>query len=104
MLLNRKKLCDSVRRMSFPLLIFNEQRIMEAIVRKNPKLWMVTIYLLLVAAFVHARPGVAFGKDGQVRPFGTGRRDATVFPLWWWVLGIAVVSYLAVVYILGYSL
>jgi hypothetical protein len=77
---------------------------MEAIVRKNPQLWMLTIYLFLIAAFLHVRPAVAFGKDGQVRPFGTGQKDATVFPLWWWVLAFAVISYLAVVYYLGYSL
>jgi hypothetical protein len=77
---------------------------MEAIVRKNPQLWMLTIYLFLIAAFLHVKPAVAFGKDGQIRPFGTGQRDATVFPLWWWTLAFAVVSYLAVVYYLDYSL
>jgi hypothetical protein len=77
---------------------------MEAIVRKHPKLWMVTIYLILVSVFVHVQPPVAFGKDGQIRPFGTGKKDATVFPLWWWVFVLAVVSYLAVVYLLGYSI
>ena len=76
---------------------------MEAILRKHPRLWMVTLYLLLVAAFLYARPGVAFGKDGQIRPFGTSR-EGTVFPVWWWVFVLAVVSYLAVVYLLNYSL
>jgi hypothetical protein len=77
---------------------------MEAILRKHPRLWMITLYLLLVAAFLHARPGVAFGKDGQIRPFGTAQKDSTVFPLWWWVFVLAVVSYLAVVWALRYSL
>lgn len=89
---------------SFSSLIFGYERIMEATIRKNPKLWMVTTYLLLVAAFLYARPAVAFGKDGQIRPFGTGQKDSTVFPLWWWVFVLAVVSYLAVVWILNYSL
>ena len=77
---------------------------MEATIRKNPKLWMVTVYLLLVAAFLYVRPAVAFGKDGQIRPFGTGQKDSTVFPLWWWVFVLAVVSYFSVVWVLGYSL
>ena len=77
---------------------------MEAIIRKQPRMTMVTIYLLLVAAFLYVRPGVAFGKDGRIRPFGTGQKDATIFPLWWWTLAFAVVSYLAVVYYLDYSL
>lgn len=76
---------------------------MEATIRKNPKLWMITIYLFLMAAFVHARPGVAFGREGQIRPFGVGKKDATVFPLWWWVFVLAAVSYLAVIALLRYS-
>ena len=67
-------------------------------------MWMITIYLFLIAAFISARPAVAFGKDGQIRPFGTGRKDSTVFPLWWWVFVLAVVSYLAVAAALRYSL
>ena len=77
---------------------------METIVRKNPRMWMVTIYLLLVAAFLYVRPAVAFGRDGRIRPFGTGQKDSTVFPLWWWVFVLAAVSYLAVVWTLRYSL
>jgi hypothetical protein len=67
-------------------------------------MWAVTIYLLLVAAFLYVRPAVAFGQDGRIRPFGTGQKDSTVFPLWWWVFVLAAVSYLAVVWILRYSL
>jgi hypothetical protein len=89
---------------SFSSLIFGYERIMEATIRRNPRLWMVTIYLLLVAAFLYLRPAVAFGKDGQIRPFGTGQKDSTVFPLWWWVFVLAVVSYLTVVWFLNYSL
>ena len=77
---------------------------MEAIVRKNPKMWMLTIYLFVVSAFLYLRPSVAFDQDGNPRPFGTGNRKATVFPVWWWMFVMAVTSYLSVVYYLGYSL
>ena len=77
---------------------------METVVRKHPKLWMVVIYLFLVSAFLYVRPGVAFDQDGSPRPFGTGGKHATVFPLWYWVFAMAVVSYLAVVWVLDYSL
>ena len=76
----------------------------EAMFRKNPKLWMIAIYLFLVAGFLYLRPAVAFGQDGRIRPFGTARKDATVFPVWLWMFVFAVVSYLAVVYSLDYSL
>ena len=77
--------------------------IMEDVVRKNPKLWMVAIYLFMVAIFLYVKPGLAFGKDGNIRPFGVGKKDSTVFPLWVWMLGFAVASYLSVVYILDFD-
>jgi quinol-cytochrome oxidoreductase complex cytochrome b subunit len=78
--------------------------IMEAILRKNPKLWMVAIYLFLVAGFLYLKPAVAFGENGRIRPFGVGKRESTVFPVWFWMFVFAVVSYVSVVYILKFSL
>jgi hypothetical protein len=77
---------------------------MEATVRKNPKLWMLVIYLFLVAGFLYIRPAIAFGNQGRVRPFGVKKKECTVFPVWWWMFAFAVVSYISVVYILDYSL
>lgn len=78
--------------------------IMEAILRKNPKLWMIAIYLFLVAGFLYIKPSVAFGEQGRIRPFGVGKRESTVFPVWFWMFTFAVMSYLGVVYVLDYSL
>jgi quinol-cytochrome oxidoreductase complex cytochrome b subunit len=78
--------------------------IMEAILRKNPKLWMVAIYLFLVAGFLYLKPAVAFGENGRIRPFGVGKRESTVFPVWFWMFVFAVVSYFSVVYVLKFSL
>lgn len=61
----------------------------------DPRVWMVTIYLFMVSALVYFKPPLIF--DGQrVREFGSETRDATVFPLWWWIFILAVVSYLVV--------
>jgi hypothetical protein len=77
---------------------------MEAVLRKNPKLWMLVIYLFLVAGFLYMRPSVAFGQEGRIRPFGVSNKESTVFPVWWWMFLFAVVSYMSVVYSLDYSL
>jgi hypothetical protein len=77
---------------------------LEQIVRKQSKLWMVAIYLFLVAGFLYVKPSVAFGQQGRIRPFGTGKKESTVFPVWWWMFAFAVASYMSVVYILNYSL
>jgi hypothetical protein len=60
---------------------------------KDVRVFMVTVYLFLMAAFLYAQPEIAFGREGRIRPFGTQDKDATVFPVWWWVFIIAVVSY-----------
>lgn len=74
------------------------------VIQKNPKLWMLVIYLFLVAAFLYFKPGVAFGMEGRIRPFGTTDQDTTVFPLWWWIFIFAVVSYLSVVWLLDFKM
>ena len=65
-------------------------------IRKQPKLWMVTIYLFAVSALLMWKPRLAFDEEGRIRPFGTGKKTATVFPLWVWIMGLAVASYLVV--------
>ena len=70
---------------------------MEPIFRENHRLWMITIYLVLVAAFLYIRPSVAFGEKGRIRPFGTSR-ESTVFPLWWWIFILAVAAYCITVF------
>lgn len=77
---------------------------MEAVIRKNPKLWAVAFYLFLVAGFLYIKPAVAFGEEGRIRPFGTGKKESTIFPVWWWMFVFAIVSYFGVIYMLDYSL
>lgn len=55
---------------------------------------MVTIYLFLMAAFLYVQPDIAFGREGRIRPFGVTEKEATIFPVWWWVFVIAVVAYM----------
>ena len=61
---------------------------------KDTRLFMVTIYLFLMAAFLYVQPDIAFGREGRIRPFGVTEKEATIFPVWWWVFVIAVVAYM----------
>jgi hypothetical protein len=65
-------------------------------------MWMVTIYLFLMAAFLYLKPSIAFGREGRIRPFGTQDREATIFPLWWWTFVLAAVSYMITVYLANF--
>lgn len=60
---------------------------------------MVTVYLFLMAAFLYVQPDIAFGREGRIRPFGTQEKEATIFPVWWWVFVIAVVAYMVTFFI-----
>lgn len=66
------------------------------------RVWMVTIYLFLMAAFLYVKPNIAFGREGRIRPFGTQDKEATVFPLWWWIFVLAVVAYGTTLAIMGW--
>lgn len=77
---------------------------MEETIRKNPRLWMVIVYFVLVAVFLYLKPSIAFGMEGRIRPFGVSNKEATVFPMWWWMFAFSVISYMSVVYMLNYSL
>jgi len=68
------------------------------------RVWMVTLYLFLIAAFLYVKPTIAFGREGRIRPFGTQDKDATVFPLWWWVFVLAVVAYALTLVILKWRI
>lgn len=65
-------------------------------VKHSPKLWMVTIYLFLVSGLLYIKPSLAFDAEGNIRPFGTQKKVSTIFPLWLWIIGLAVLSYLSV--------
>jgi hypothetical protein len=67
-------------------------------------MWMVTIYLFLMAAFLYLKPSIAFGREGRIRPFGTQDREATVFPLWWWTFVIAAGSYMITIYLANFKI
>lgn len=69
---------------------------MGTMIAENPKLWMITLYLCMVAGFLVWKPGIAFTPDGRIRPFGTSKKESTVFPVWWWMFIFAVVAYAGV--------
>jgi len=60
---------------------------------------MVSIFLFLMAAFLYIKPTVAFGREGRIRPFGATEKEATVFPVWWWVFIISGVAYCMTIYL-----
>lgn len=66
---------------------------------KDIRILMVTTYLFLMAALLYVQPNFVFGREGRIRPFGVTEKEATIFPLWYMVFVIAVVSYMITFFI-----
>lgn len=76
---------------------------METEIRNNFKLWLITSYFLLTAAFLYVKPSMAFGEEGRIRPFGVGDKQKTIFPLWWCMFAIAVVAYVLCLFLVKFK-
>jgi len=53
------------------------------------------IFLVFYGLLVYWRPVAVFDNQGNMRPFGIGRTETTVIPLWMCVMMLAVLSYAA---------
>lgn len=59
---------------------------------------------IFVCAFyvVHRwKPFIIYNNKGQFRPFGVGQQETTILPIWLATMYLAILSYLAVIWILG---
>jgi hypothetical protein len=63
----------------------------------SPVVTAIGIYLILVSIFWSIKPGIAFTPDGSVRPFGSSNGNMTLFPVWYWMMIFAIISYLIVI-------
>lgn len=69
---------------------------MENLIRKNPMLWTISLFLFMFAAFLYLKPAITFGPKGRIKPFGVSKKGCTVFPLWWWTFVMAVLARLTI--------
>ena len=53
----------------------------------------VSVFLVLYGMLVYWRPAAVFDAQGNMRPFGVGRPNTTVVPLWMCVMMLAILSY-----------
>jgi hypothetical protein len=60
----------------------------------------IILFLCLFAIFHVVKPAFAYQENGAYRPFGIGYRHKTVIPIWIVSIIIAIVSYLAILWVL----
>jgi len=69
-------------------------------IKKNNISTTIIIFLIIFVLFIYIKPHFMFNKNGVLRNFGLGKSNGTIVPIWLFVIIIAIISYLAVLYYL----
>lgn len=69
-------------------------------VRNNRLIVAISLFIIMFSFIHFSKPGMIYNEEGGFRPFGVGYRHKTVFPIWIIAIVLAILSYLAVQYIL----
>ena len=66
---------------------------------KNLSLVSIIIFLILFTLVVIFKPKVMFDKNNIPKIFGLGYKNKTIIPIWLFIIIIAILSYLLVLYL-----
>ncbi len=58
----------------------------------------IIIFIIIFVIFTLLKPSFLFTKNGTIRNFGLGKRNATILPIWLFVIIIAIFAYLFILY------
>ena len=75
----------------------------KSFVRVNKTSIAIVIFLVIFACIHTAKPAIFYTADGGFREFGVGYKQKTVVPIWIAAIFLAILSYLAVMYVLIYT-
>lgn len=69
------------------------------ILKKNVLVYSVFLFLIMfyILAFI-VKPAFLYNDDGSIKQFGLGFHQKTIIPFWLMTIGIAIISYLSVLY------
>ena len=71
-------------------------------VRRNIVSFAIILFVLVYILIITHKPSFLYNRDGSLRSFGVGYKNKTVIPMWFAVIGLAIISYLTVHYYLLY--
>lgn len=72
----------------------------KSFVKKNDIATSIIIFLAIFIIFAYIKPHFLYAKDGSLRTFGLGKSNCTIFPIWLFVIIVAILSYLLVLHYL----
>lgn len=71
-------------------------------IRKHLVSFATLLFVGMYILILKMRPGFLYNADGTLRTFGVGYKHKTVIPVWLMAIGLAIISYLAILYYLVY--
>lgn len=75
----------------------------QKLIIQNIKSISLLIYVVFFTLLILNKPIFLFNEDGSVKEFGLNNINKTVLPLWLIIIGIAILSYMCVLYYLAYG-
>jgi len=75
----------------------------QKLIIQNIKSISLLIYVVFFILLILNKPIFLFNGDGSVKEFGLNNINKTVLPLWLIIIGIAILSYMGVLYYLAYG-
>ena len=72
----------------------------KSFIKKNSISTAIMIFLVIYIIFACLKPHFLYAKDGSLRTFGLGKSNSTIFPIWLFVIILAIISYLLVLHYL----
>jgi hypothetical protein len=75
----------------------------QKLIIQNIKSISLLIYVIFFTLLILNKPIFLFNGDGSVKEFGLNNINKTVLPLWLIIIGIAILSYMGVLYYLAYG-
>jgi hypothetical protein len=62
----------------------------------------IVLFVILLSIIHWTKPSLIYNSDGGFRPFGVGYAHKTVVPIWVAAILLAVLCYLAVLFVIAY--
>lgn len=68
-------------------------------IKKNVLFFSILLFIIFYLVVVISKPSILFLPNGDVRSFGIGFQNKTVLPIWLLTIILAIISYMAILFI-----
>ena len=70
-------------------------------IRSNMTSISIIMFVIIFSGIQFITPSFLYDKNGAIRPFGIGKKNKTVLPVWFLAILLAILCYFFVMYYLA---